>query len=343
MNMNESTAPLAAAAAAEPEREPEPSPMPSPPPLPRLTEAARVVPWCDWDEWRRLRDDARGDTAARKRASETLAGWRLRRAAGMPVAIEADVSLRALRVVPARDRGYEWRLAVGMAVVRLVNGLTDQLQPKAISSTARSVRSLAVTLNLPSPLVAIRHQATHNNLPSADTLNQALELAIEWIDTHYWTAQDVAAGAQGPQSVGDLANVFRGDLWDGTLPTSPATGAPDASAGSDVLVRMQAVIPRLELAKNARTEEWNARTPGKRWRRCGNEQGWKFTPLGLCPWQTQVDSVHDYLDTEKGDVASEQSYTTHGSQGSGTLLIKKRRLNEDEVRFVNRRRNELLT
>lgn len=113
--------------------------------LPRLTEAAEIE--------------------RRESASQTLERWRIQMGDGNALRNRG----RCVAACPAcrfgiRPRvrmeigGWDGRSSFG----ERVNGLTDQLQPKAISSTARSARSLAVTLSLTSPLVAIRHQGhTH--------------------------------------------------------------------------------------------------------------------------------------------------------------------------------------
>ena len=38
-------------------------------------------------------------------------------------------------------------------------------------------------------LVDIRHEATHNELPSLALLRLAAERALEWLHTNYWQAQ----------------------------------------------------------------------------------------------------------------------------------------------------------
>ena len=54
--------------------------------------------------------------------------------------------------------------------VRMVNGLVD---PSQTTLRARSVLHIATQLNLPRVLVDIRHEATHNKLPSLPLLDDA--------------------------------------------------------------------------------------------------------------------------------------------------------------------------
>jgi hypothetical protein len=61
----------------------------------------------------------------------------------------------------------ELRLQYAMAVVRMVNGIADSSQRGRV---AASVASLASVAGLPRILVDLRHEATHNELPSLAAL-----------------------------------------------------------------------------------------------------------------------------------------------------------------------------
>lgn len=70
--------------------------------------------------------------------------------------------------------------------VRLVNGLVDPLQLKL---HAVSLNAIAVQICLPRSFVDLRHQATHQQLPSLPALLRASRDALEWLKTHYWEKQ----------------------------------------------------------------------------------------------------------------------------------------------------------
>lgn len=70
------------------------------------------------------------------------------------------------------------RMSYAMAVVRFVNGMVDPLQT---GTYARPISHLAATLGLPASLVALRHRATHEDLPSLPLLRRALEQSVEYI------------------------------------------------------------------------------------------------------------------------------------------------------------------
>ncbi|KAL7423076.1 rRNA-processing protein las1 [Cryptotrichosporon argae] len=70
------------------------------------------------------------------------------------------------------------RLACAMAVVRFVNGLVDPLQT---GPYARPISHLAAQLGLPPSLVALRHRATHEDVPPLSLLRPALVAALDYI------------------------------------------------------------------------------------------------------------------------------------------------------------------
>ncbi|BGP03646.1 rRNA-processing protein las1 [Rhodotorula toruloides] len=71
-----------------------------------------------------------------------------------------------------------------MAMVRFVNSLVDPLQTTYF---ARSIASLAQQIQLPLWFVELRHQATHEDLPSLGVLRDAARQALDWLCTNYWS------------------------------------------------------------------------------------------------------------------------------------------------------------
>lgn len=65
----------------------------------------------------------------------------------------------------------------------MVNGLTDSLQKGKV---AVSVAGLAQSAGLPRCLVDIRHEATHNELPSLPVLRVGAWQALAWLAVQYW-------------------------------------------------------------------------------------------------------------------------------------------------------------
>lgn len=74
---------------------------------------------------------------------------------------------------------------------RMVNGIADSQQKGRV---ALSVNALAESAGLSRLLVDIRHEATHNELPSLSTLQLAARQALDWLVQQYWWVA-AAAGA----------------------------------------------------------------------------------------------------------------------------------------------------
>lgn len=92
------------------------------------------------------------------------------------------------------------RLCCAMAVVRFVNGMVDPLQTgtsdylpdnicrmfksKCSPDTgpyARPISHIAASLQIPQSLIALRHRATHEDLPPLPLLQQAVQTCISYI------------------------------------------------------------------------------------------------------------------------------------------------------------------
>jgi hypothetical protein len=79
-----------------------------------------------------------------------------------------------------------------MLLVRLVNGVSDAFQKGSVAS---SVARLAVDkAGLPRWLVDMRHEASHNSLPSLSALQLAVQDMATWLLERYWRPQVAAVG-----------------------------------------------------------------------------------------------------------------------------------------------------
>ncbi|OAQ63412.1 Las1-like protein [Pochonia chlamydosporia 170] len=78
---------------------------------------------------------------------------------------------------------YAVRAAYSAAFSRFVTGLLDSHQDK---QRKQSMYSIAKTIGLPATFVELRHQATHEQLPSLAKLRAAAQKALVWIWEYYW-------------------------------------------------------------------------------------------------------------------------------------------------------------
>lgn len=154
----------------------------------------RTVPWRHWDEWlevkRRLFST---DYAALLQALKRVSAWRLR--GRLPLGVDVSASLLELKLQdpghapvrgpPIADEAL--RSLYSLTIIRMVNGIVDSQQKGKV---AQSVAKLASWVGLAPLLVEIRHEATHNELPTLATLRVAGDLALDWLKVNYWDAQE---------------------------------------------------------------------------------------------------------------------------------------------------------
>lgn len=147
----------------------------------------RVTPWTGRPEWQFVAERIFSDDPVElNKALVVLNAWMLR--GNHPPATETTYNLRILQL--RRQQGHLddtcARLAVSAALVRFVNEVVDPHQQGAY---AMPVTVLAERHNLPRLLVDIRHAATHDHLPSLETLLLGVELALKWLREFYWEPQ----------------------------------------------------------------------------------------------------------------------------------------------------------
>lgn len=151
----------------------------------------RVVPWRSRAEWEDVRngfyDDTNEKPLHRQRAIETVQVWRSR--CRIPFAAEATAFLvEALSMTEGTTCAvHVKRLACSMAIVRFVNGILDPAQQ---SHFVVPLYTLAKQVGLPAMFVDLRHAATHEQLPLLCVLKDAIERALQWLHTVYWSEKD---------------------------------------------------------------------------------------------------------------------------------------------------------
>lgn len=154
----------------------------------------------------------------RRRALHTVNVWRAR--GRVPLAVDSTAQLIELNLQheedgpPAQSAGVaatpasahfaasnqettahhanttlQSRLQYSIALLRLVNGVLDPMQAK---QHAQSVLTLAKQMQMPRLLVDLRHESTHQGLPSLPLLRHASHVALDWLSRHYWSAQSHA-------------------------------------------------------------------------------------------------------------------------------------------------------
>lgn len=160
----------------------------------------RRMPWASWSEWHTVHAGVMSEWwEEREWALRRMAAWEHR--GGMPHAAAATAYL--LDALQRRQDGsirseLQERLMLSMAIIRAVNGLVDASQRAA---RAQPISVLASRMGLPAWLVDVRHEATHNSLPTLSALRSAADAVLQWLFSHYWQRQSrfVSQAAQHMQ------------------------------------------------------------------------------------------------------------------------------------------------
>ncbi|RFU27399.1 hypothetical protein B7463_g8929, partial [Scytalidium lignicola] len=120
--------------------------------------------------------------AGRRQAVSRVSVWMQRGNCPHLVESTAIITAAVLNDVPGNS-SYCVRAAYSAAFSRFVTGLLDSHQDKRYK---QSMYSVAKTIGLPATFVELRHQATHEELPSLPKLRNASKMALQWIWDYYW-------------------------------------------------------------------------------------------------------------------------------------------------------------
>ncbi|KAK0128667.1 rRNA-processing protein las1 [Cadophora gregata] len=150
-----------------------------------------ITPWRNARELLSVRENLYPDLtnpnrkvgdAERKHAVARVSVWMQR--GNCPHLVESTAILTAAVLNDVRgNAAYCVRAAYAAAFCRFVTGLLDSHQTK---NRKLSMYSIAKTIGLPATYVELRHQATHEELPSLSKLRTATQKALHWIWDYYW-------------------------------------------------------------------------------------------------------------------------------------------------------------
>ncbi|KAK2590551.1 Cytoplasmic glyoxalase II [Conoideocrella luteorostrata] len=127
-------------------------------------------------------DDGTEKKHQQRQAVARVSMWMQR--GNCPHMVESTALLMAAVLSDDGDMAtYAVRAAYSAAFSRFVTGLLDGHQDK---QRKQSMYSIAKTIGLPATFVELRHQATHEQLPSLAKLRSAARKALEWIWNYYW-------------------------------------------------------------------------------------------------------------------------------------------------------------
>ena len=150
---------------------------------------SREVGWFSWMEWAHVRKllYSFNDSKSQIKGINMVNIWRSRLShRGIPVSVDLTAALVSAYIgntTSIYGNEYQAQMSSAMAIVRFVNGVTDQHQTGIY---AQSVQEIADKINIPDWMVDLRHEATHAKLPGFDILKRGLIIALNWLDSNYW-------------------------------------------------------------------------------------------------------------------------------------------------------------
>ncbi|KAJ0160803.1 Pre-rRNA-processing protein las1 [Colletotrichum tanaceti] len=136
------------------------------------------------------------------------------------------------------------RRALPFVGAMFVTGLLDGHQDK---QRKLSMYSVAKTIGLPATFVELRHQATHETLPSLAKLRSAARKALVWIWEYYW--QHLGSEDEVAVEVGEN----EGEGWERIEGSEKKVGVATAAAGRAVVV---AFLEEQDEARRADMKRW---------------------------------------------------------------------------------------
>ena len=116
-----------------------------------------------------------------------------------------------------------------LTIIRFVNGISDASQKGKV---AGSVAKHAEAAGLHPMLVDIRHEATHNHMPSLHLLRLAVSHALTWLAENYWAAQAQHTTSSRQSVAATLAELWQNQRARAAIACS-AQAQPAAASTSD--------------------------------------------------------------------------------------------------------------
>ena len=172
----------------------------------RLRKDVRATPWRDMWELEAVgralisvtrqpnipNNEFSENTMTIEQALETVAVWRARSDAlgGLSHAVECTAALSQVHWRDMSQQGSflvsatELRLAYSAAIIRCINGFADMLQQQRFM--AAPVSTLCGQLGIASWLVDIRHESSHNALPTLGELRLGATTLLDFLKSEYW-------------------------------------------------------------------------------------------------------------------------------------------------------------
>ncbi|EMC97960.1 hypothetical protein BAUCODRAFT_409261 [Baudoinia panamericana UAMH 10762] len=146
---------------------------------------------------------------ARKRAVDRVHAWKMR--GNLPHAVESTAllvdAILHYRQGNAQPSQFAIRAVYTAAFTRFVTGFCDIGRARENRLDPRSMLQIAQQIGMPLHFVALRHEATHEELPSLPRLVATTQEALDWLWNMYWTKlEELADSGEGVRDAGKSAS-----------------------------------------------------------------------------------------------------------------------------------------
>jgi ribosomal biogenesis protein LAS1 len=124
----------------------------------------------------------------RRQAIDRVMAWKLR--GNLPHAVESTALLIDAQLhhqVTDANSQFSIRAVYSAAFCRFVTGFCDIGRAREGRLEPSSMLEIAKHIGMPVEFVALRHEATHEELPSLPRLVQAVHAALQWLWQVYWS------------------------------------------------------------------------------------------------------------------------------------------------------------
>ncbi|OQO10313.1 hypothetical protein B0A48_04671 [Cryoendolithus antarcticus] len=168
-----------------------------------------ITPWRHHSDLLTVRSQLYSpDPILRQTAVSRTMAWKLR--GNLPHAVESTALLvdAFLHHALPSNSPFSIRAVYSAAFTRFVTGFCDIGRNRERALEPSSMLEIARQIGMPAEFVALRHEATHEDLPSVQRLVAACEQALEWLWDVYWSKVDAVAVVVAKQAEAvDVAHV----------------------------------------------------------------------------------------------------------------------------------------
>ncbi|KXT08977.1 hypothetical protein AC579_4024 [Pseudocercospora musae] len=227
-----------------------------------------ITPWRHQTDLLEVRRQLYGDSE-RRHAVDRVMAWKLR--GNLPHAVEST-ALLVDAVLHHSIEGvsiFSVRAVYSAAFSRFVTGFCDIGRNKERSLEPSSMLDIAKQIGMPPAFVALRHEATHEELPVIHRLVKATQEALDWLWNVYWSRleepeSDAALASSLPKARSQAKEFFkswRSARRDAVRTKNQRQQAEDVQSASKACLSLikangaSSVLPRTHAVADALTED----------------------------------------------------------------------------------------